>query len=550
MRINALITEQPIKLDGLQDILSKLNIGDVIKAKVLEMTSGELLLKLFDGTVIKASTATEIDTSPGSQLELEVKGKVDGRLVLETVKDENEKSGILNDELKIILNELKIKPDAKSIDLAGEIRSSGLKVTRDLLNKASEMLEKFSVLTPDKAVFLSSKNIKTEPENINTLTKLMEGSLKLGSQLDELLDVVSAINMDNTVDNDSRNLITAKKGNDGQYVSKNPASIKNEDNITSNNKMQNKNPVNSQITIMTDHDSGNTKMSSPASNSFMAQDVEPESLPAKGLPGIKYLRENASNVQNMSGDYFNDDVEIYKTDGEQSINNTKLDAERLNSKDAALKDIHRDKDILNKLIDSFKSIFVKTDSRELKSDLNVKQIYREIVEKLDNLKNTVQLLGLNDKNDITARINNIEDGINLLNQISNNTTYVQIPLNISGFNTTGELFVMKKEKSKKRIDPQNVVMLIALDTQNIGHIETLIDVKAKNVSINLKAEEQKIMDFIKENYRHLYNSLSEKGYRLVDIKYRLLTEKASLVKAELTASKEIGNGRASLDLKI
>jgi hypothetical protein len=557
MRINTVITEQPLKLEGLQDVLSKLNVGDIIKAKVLEMTSGELLLKLFDGTVLKASTLTDIDASPGSQLELEVKGRVEGKLILETVKGEAKNLENQQNEVKSILQKLDIEPESQNFELASEIKSSGLKATRQLFDKASELLQKFSVLTPDKAVFLSSKNISPEQGNINTLLKLVEGSLKLGSQLDDLLKAISTLDtrkaLDTISNEQSRTDTKISQTNnlkESVYSKSTSVTISDNDAIKANNQSK---ALNSDEIVIIKNETVKSeapKIDSQKALTSINQDINNGELQLKAIPKQNNVKDITPETQNSLKEILiSKDTDIIKGN-EITVAGMSKENDLLPMKDTDISNIHKDKNTLNKLIESFKELFVKIDSDDLKNDIEVKRLYGEITDKLENIKETVNLLGLSDKNDISAKINSIEDGIKLLNQFNNNSTYVQIPLNISGYNTTGELYIMKKEKSKKRIDPQNVVMLIALDTRNIGHIETLIDVKGKNVGINLRAEDQKIIDFLKENYRHLYGSLSEKGFKLVDVKYRIVTEKVNLLNAEHKAVEAIVDGKTSLDVKV
>jgi len=50
-----------IQQTGALDILSRLDTGDTLRARVVDITANELLLKLFDGTLINAGTMTPID---------------------------------------------------------------------------------------------------------------------------------------------------------------------------------------------------------------------------------------------------------------------------------------------------------------------------------------------------------------------------------------------------------------------------------------------------------------------------------------------------------
>ena len=548
MRINTVITEQAIAPKGLADILGKLDTGDIVRAKVLEITSGELMLKLFDGTVFRAAAAVEIDTAPGENLELVVKGKNGGTLVLETVKKDAFVDTTRNEEIKL-LNDLNIKPDTKNIQLAGEIKKAGINATRDIFEKVTQLLDEFKALSPEKAVFLSTKSISSEPRTINTAIKLIEGSLKLGSQLEDLHTIISSL---------AEGKITGKTVTSSQKMPREqmPAAESNKpisalvyeepvnklqsrqpltnENITDNKKNTvNNAAVHNEVNIDTDSHNKNSlktqqRISDTSANKALNFKQDNTTAFAKGLPEPE-IKPNESGI-----------FKITETDQDILLYKHKNSGE--NSKEI--------KELAGKLNEAFKSLFVNTESENLSSELDVKKIYKDILDKLDSIKDISQRLGLPERADITARASNIEDGIKLLNQISTNNIYVQIPLNLSGFNTTGDLYIIKKDKSKKRIDPQNAVMLISLDTQNLGRVETLIDVKGKNVGINLRAEEQKVIEFIRDNYRHLYSSLMDKGYRLVDIKYRLLTERTNPANVERSVEKELKEGKISVDLKI
>jgi hypothetical protein len=69
--------------------LSKLNIGDVLKAHILEFTADQLLLKLMDGTTVTASSMVPLDVKKGDIVDFRVKEKTDSRIFIETVKKVN-----------------------------------------------------------------------------------------------------------------------------------------------------------------------------------------------------------------------------------------------------------------------------------------------------------------------------------------------------------------------------------------------------------------------------------------------------------------------------
>ncbi|GAE89972.1 hypothetical protein [Acetivibrio straminisolvens] len=53
---------------GSLDILSKLDAGDTLRARVVDITANELLLKLFDGTLINAGAMTPVNAKRENSL--------------------------------------------------------------------------------------------------------------------------------------------------------------------------------------------------------------------------------------------------------------------------------------------------------------------------------------------------------------------------------------------------------------------------------------------------------------------------------------------------
>jgi hypothetical protein len=79
-------------------------------------------------------------------------------------------------------------------------------------------------------------------------------------------------------------------------------------------------------------------------------------------------------------------------------------------------------------------------------------------------------------------------------------------------------------------------------------VDSLVNINKKNISINIRAERKEAINFIKKNYIDLYNILLEKGYKLVDIKYRLIEEKISIL--NLNNIEELSGKRQKFDYKV
>lgn len=555
MRIDGLFNVQQLNPANVLDILGRFGIGDVIKAKILEMTTGELMLKLFDGTVFKAATAADIDARPGDVLDLAVTGKGDGSITLETVRNPGREN--LQNDVKKLLISLGIAPEPGNIELAGEFKAAGVKIDPGIFNKASELIRKFSELTPEKAVFLVSRDIKPGEGGMDNLIRLLEGRLKLGKQLDELQKLLSAADT---------GLLSGEYGE--EPTAENSAQIKDASQFVDKNAPRlNRQNAEASAGPRADADTAGRPLTGDAVRQSAGQSRPPVN---PDLPGKGNLAQSLNRPENEPAPAAGETAPQRPArqtgpagDPPASMPSAKAAADtaaaaaRLEYGRVKGSGVQSDPERFKKLVsdlekarEDFKSLFVRTDSGDLKTDLEVKKIYRDLAEKLDTVRNAVLQSGIPGAEDILARVNSLDDGLKLLSQINSSSAYFQIPLNLSGFNTTGELYVMKRDPRRKKIDPGNVTMFISLDTQNIGRIEAITEIKGRNISLNLRAEDQGIIDFIKENFKLLYNGLAEKGYRLVDVRYRLLEDAINPASMDKVIRKELDGGRVSIDMKI
>jgi hypothetical protein len=97
----------------------------------------------------------------------------------------------------------------------------------------------------------------------------------------------------------------------------------------------------------------------------------------------------------------------------------------------------------------------------------------------------------------------------------NRFIYAQIPLTIGNRDSTAELFVYKNPKSSvSKLDPDNAKILLALDLERLGHVETLISVRGKELSLGFCSERAETADLIRRDSIELYEVMSSVGYKL------------------------------------
>jgi hypothetical protein len=110
-----------------------------------------------------------------------------------------------------------------------------------------------------------------------------------------------------------------------------------------------------------------------------------------------------------------------------------------------------------------------------------------------------------------------ESYVKLQNDV-NQYLYAQIPLSLRGERKTAELYVFKRRPEQKKIDAENVNILLAIDLASLGHWESFIGISGKNVSFQMRTETEDARGFLADQTAELHKSLSEIGYKLESLR--------------------------------
>ena len=113
----------------------------------------------------------------------------------------------------------------------------------------------------------------------------------------------------------------------------------------------------------------------------------------------------------------------------------------------------------------------------------------------------------------------IMEHVRLLNNIDQ-FVYMQLPVQLGQERKSAELYLFKKKGGRKP-DPDNVNILLALDLEHMGHWESLMNIRNKDVSMHMEVQGAAEKEHFSENTVLLHDMLAEAGFKLVstDISY-------------------------------
>lgn len=567
MKITHFNDSQTYGISNIDDIISKLNVGDSLKARVIGISGNELVLKLTDGSLLKAASMIPLDLKQGQLVDFIVKNKSDGKIFIETIREDVQRAES-NNIMKTLIS-MDIKPDDKSVEIANAIKLNNISLNKDTFTNIAQSLKNFKNISPLKAAFLAANNLSIDEKNISALNSLLDNSAKIGKSINGLKGMLESMDDIDLLQKIEANLEKAgfnpEKKDDNSAMSQKGVNKANDNNHETFMKLS------GEITKAQGDSSLKTILSSLTDDGIEglsqlikgSEDGDFEALLGKIRD---FINKNISNPDKLDKPIGNKGSTLLKDAIVINENNKGIDdlVEDIKILFQKLKNTEKnssgnDKEIgsspsnvnekksghISKVLDS---LFVRIDSDSLKDDLHAKSLYKDINSILEIIRDTVSLSDNAMKDQIINKTDSMQNMVRFLNDINNHSTFLQIPLKISDGNTNCEIYVLKKNPGKKKIDPDNATAYISLDTNNIGKVDTLINMSKKNISINMIVESEGVCEFVKSNYSLLYKSLREKGYNLADLKCRVSCEDVNFINVNSIMNKEVKRG--SIDYKV
>lgn len=117
-------------------------------------------------------------------------------------------------------------------------------------------------------------------------------------------------------------------------------------------------------------------------------------------------------------------------------------------------------------------------------------------------------------------------------KLSDNTmTFVQIPVQLNEYKTTAEMYVVKRDAKKKLSLEDGIKLVFALNTENLGRIESIISANSKDLNLNIRVENSDIQYAVQKEISYLKTLLSATNFSLSVLKVTTIDKKVSVLNA-------------------
>ena len=201
------------------------------------------------------------------------------------------------------------------------------------------------------------------------------------------------------------------------------------------------------------------------------------------------------------------------------------------------------------LLQQLASLFVDLNDRE-NLPIRLRDASRELPAQLKELKNSLPNTDSNDRNTWGQQAELLDRQLSMMADIRRFDCY-HIPLaTAQGAPSTAELYVYRQKRRKKEQEPHSYAVLIGLDTQHMGRVETMIRARGRSVSLEFRLEQQSLAGEFEEGAKALAPAIELAGYRLGSISVCPLAAKTTVLNAEdvLTGGHTADTG--GLDIRI
>ena len=596
---------------GSGNVTDSLRKGDTVRAEVLSNDKGILTLKSAGGEIFKARADSAANMFPGDNLHLKVKGKTDGLLLMAAVGEEDAKANkggqyqnplVRDFEDKSLvryattLSELNMPVSEKSAAAMRALLANNPGMTpQQAAFLVSNKLADDSVLLKT-ALSLLGEGVKTDtllerliallgkqaPPEAIAQEKVVGGQGELVAQT---ADEASA--QAKPSDAQGAQVAQGSQGTPSQtspltqllaQIIENAAALKpqaesaeksNKNIITQTDTiMQSANEINKDKILTKDlsalNSSGKTAQTASghvALNADQAQNAQmnpgvPAGAQAMSQPGMGASLASGAAVSAESQQPQNSSLSTmgaalaaalaempeFKGTPPQAIERFSSMLMNVAADNASLLS-NTGTDKLSSLVEK---LFTRIGINENGAGERLKQAKQELFARLVLIEEAISRAASPLKAELSEQANRLLNHVRTLNNIEQ-FAYMQIPIILAEERQAVELYLFKRKGGRKP-DPDDVNILLALDLENMGHCEALLNIKNKDISVKMKVDGSVQRDFLIENTVILHNMLEQAGFNLTETDITYTDESTTLLTALLAPAKfQNGSGSGGVD---
>lgn len=150
---------------------------------------------------------------------------------------------------------------------------------------------------------------------------------------------------------------------------------------------------------------------------------------------------------------------------------------------------------------------------DLQEGQKVSETYERLSRQLSGIRQALAQAPGGGGSGAMKSVTSLQSNLDFMNQINQLYSYVQLPLNMSGRKTHGELYVYTNKRHLAQKDG-NVSALLHLDMEYLGPVDVYVAMQSQKVSTKFYLRDDEMIDFIQAHIHILNERLEKRGYSM------------------------------------
>lgn len=176
---------------------------------------------------------------------------------------------------------------------------------------------------------------------------------------------------------------------------------------------------------------------------------------------------------------------------------------------------------VSKLAEELKNSLMKINNHIKEGKEVGKRPYEEFSKILKELENSSTLLSDSEKSSLQKSGGKLLDSLELQLQLNREDTLLQLPIMVGEQFKNLQMYLMRDNKRSKKIDPNDMSVLLNFDTNNMGNLNVYVSVNYKNIIMKIGLEDKEDKNLIENYSKELENYFQDLGYELKDLSFRI-----------------------------
>ncbi len=170
------------------------------------------------------------------------------------------------------------------------------------------------------------------------------------------------------------------------------------------------------------------------------------------------------------------------------------------------------RDSYGKLVSHLLAQNITVAPEELKEPHRLDDLYKKMDDTMTRIAESASHMSAKADNPIVAAASTVHENLEFVSQVNDLYTYVQIPLQLSGGQATGDLYVFRNKKQQQQGEDGEITAFLHFDLEHLGSTDISVRMKNKNVNTKFFLEDDASYELVMNNIHILKENLDNLGY--------------------------------------